>query len=552
MKPAAVLALAVPLFVACRDQQSVTAIHQGPSADFQDGRVAGGNPHFFFLPPLVSQPAFSGVFNPRLQPVVDICQLDVSVSPATCASGVAHINPGPVQADAAEQYHVDWHTDQPAIDVNKFYRIQVFGSAGGLLLGFADMDPVSNGTQLKNVNTGEYIGLVNGRTLPIRFRIERGAFLPGFTCTDCAEASVTNDGATVVTNTGFAGAQFPAGWLSSPSSVVVTIERVSTVNGVPLDDGGALGARCIPLLQRQFEGCYRFKTSPAATFATNVTVGVCATVSEPEHDVIQLFSVEEPVPVEGEPIIKALPNVPAPFVSCGGFASAAPAGWRGTVAGLFRRVEGLFTPTKAFAAHLGAGGSTCCFSRIGWFLPAGGLVNFDVDLRDAAVTPGTLVNTLYSLQGVTFTRILPAAENPLCGRDTTVYANDNGPVGEGGFGFASGNNVVTICPEGTASDFSENRGGRIVAQLGGAAAQVCVQVWVTGFQPGSQSGATGFLEAFDAHGASLGQVVSAPDAYGETLCSTAGNIASVQFAGSGDGFAEFDNLNVSFIPVIPD
>lgn len=549
MKRAVVLILAVRLFVACHDQpQPVTAVREGPSADFQDGRTAGGNPHFFFLPPLVSQPAFAGVFNPALRPVVDICQLDLSVSPGGCASGVPHINPGTVRADAPEQYAVNWHTDAPAIDVNKFYRIRVFGSPGGLLLGFADMDPVANGSQLKNVNTGEYIGLVDGRTLPIRFRIERGAFVPGFTCSDCAEATVTNDGATVVTNTGFAGAQFPAGWLTSPSEVVVTIERVTTVNDLPLDDGGDINARCIPLLQAQFEGCYRFKTSPAATFATNVTVGVCATVAEPAHDVIQLFSVEEPVPVEGEPIIKALPNVPAPFVSCGGFASAPSAGWRGALAGLFRGVESLFTPTPALAFHLGAGGSTCCFSRIGWLLPAGGLVNFDVAPNGAAVTRGTVVNSLYSLQGVTFTRILPAATEPLCGTDTTVYANDNGPVGGGLFNFNSGNNVVTVCPENTASDFAENSGGRIMAQFPGPAAQVCLQVWVTS----AEAGATGFLEAFDANGTSLGRVVSQPNAYGETLCSTAGDISSVQFAGSGDAFAEFDNLNVALTSVIPD
>ena len=540
MKGAVLVAfLTAGVLGACRDQQPVTPTAPGLSADFLDGRVIGrGNPHFFFLPPLVSQPTFSGVFNPQIQPVVDICQLDLTLSPVDCAVGGQHINPGPVVVDAPEQYHVNWDTKQPAINVDLFYRIRVFGSAGGLLLGFADMDPVANGSQLKNVSTQQYIGLVDGRTLPIKFRIEQGAFLPGFTCTDCAEASVTNDGATVVTNTGFAGAQFPAGWLTSPSNVVVTIERVTSVNGVPLDNGGDVTARCIPLLQTQFEGCYRFKTSPLATFATNVTVGVCATVSEPDHDVIQLFSVEEPV---GEvPVIRALPNVPAPFVSCGGFASAAPSGGRlGDLAGLFRHVEALFTPTPAFAFHLGAGGSTCCFSRIGWFLPAGGLINFDVDPNQNTITSGTPVGLVYSLLGVTFSRTMPGA---FCG-DANVYANSSGSRSE--------SNVVTICPGSTASDFSENLGGRIVAQLAGPASQVCIQVWATGFQPGSQPGATGFLEAFDEHGVSLGKVVTQPNASGETLCSSVGNISSVQFAGSGDGFAEFDNLNVTFVAPPP-
>ncbi|HEV2749125.1 MAG TPA: hypothetical protein VGV12_01230 [Gemmatimonadales bacterium] len=537
MKAAVVAVLTVGVLVACRDQQSVAP--KGLSADFLDGRVTGrGNPHFFFLPPLVSQPTFSGVFNAQIQPVVDICQLDLTLLPVDCAAGGQHINPGPVVVDAPEQYHVNWDTSQPQINVNLFYRIRVFGSSGGLLLGFADMDPVANGSGLKNVNTGQYIGLVDGRTLPIMFRIEQGAFLGDQTCTDCVEATVGNGGATVVTNTGFAGAQFPAGWLASANPVVVTIERVTTVNGLPLDNLGDVLARCIPLSNTQFEGCYRFTTQPTATFATNVTVGVCATVAEPDHDVIQLFQVEEPV--GGGPLIRALTNVPAPFVSCEGFASsAATAGWRGSLEWLVRQVETVVMPKRAFAYHLGAGGSTCCFSRMGWVLPAGGLMNFNLDRNGAAVTPGTIVDSLYSLSGVTFTRTMPGA---VCG-DSHAYANDNGPVVGGGFNFGSGNNVLTVCPEGTASDFSENSFGRMVAHLAGPAAGVCLDVWVTA----RQDGATGFLETFDANGTSLEKLMSDPNAYGQTLCSTRGGINSVQFAGSGDGFAEFDNLNVTFI-----
>jgi len=214
MKRAVVVAgVIVGILAACRDQQSVTAARPGLSADFSDGRSTGGNPHFFFLPPLVSQPTFSGVFNSQIQPVVDICQLNAAGT--DCADPGQHINPGAVVIDAPQQYHVNWDTKQPAIDTSKFYRIQVFGSAGGLRLGFADMDPVANGSGLKNVNTSQYIGLIDGRTLPIKFRIEQGALVGDQTCTDCVEATVGDAGATVVTNTGFAGAQFPDGWLGA-------------------------------------------------------------------------------------------------------------------------------------------------------------------------------------------------------------------------------------------------------------------------------------------------------------------------------------------------
>ena len=98
---------------------------------------------------------------------------------------------------------------------------------------------------------------------------------------------MTNDGGIVVTNTGFAGASFPAGWLPVGfENVLVTIERVTL-------DGG----QCIPLSRPQAEGCYRFKTFPdVGNFAgeTLVTVGICVDIEHvAQHDAAQLFKVEE-------------------------------------------------------------------------------------------------------------------------------------------------------------------------------------------------------------------------------------------------------------------
>jgi len=76
--------------------------------------------------------------------------------------------------DAGSQYYqVDWHTDLFNLDPAKTYRLNVV--VGGIVLGFADVDVVSNGSALKNVNTNEFVPLKDGRTLPIKFRIERGA-----------------------------------------------------------------------------------------------------------------------------------------------------------------------------------------------------------------------------------------------------------------------------------------------------------------------------------------------------------------------------------------
>jgi hypothetical protein len=538
---------------ACRDERAITKPAQ-PSFALSDGSN-GGNPHFFFLPPIVGQPRFSGTFNAQLAPVVQICQVDVA---GNCVGPT--FSPGTVQLDgSAQQYQVNWNTDPATLVPGVVYRLSV--SVAGQPLGFADVEPVSSGGQLKNLKTGDVFGLLDGRTLPLKFRIESGAF--GTNCvTDCAEASVTNDGATVVTNTGFAGVQLPAGWLTSPSQVIVTIERVTTIDAATINDAGS--KRCIPLpvsvAPQQFEGCYRFKTLPTATFAKFVTVGVCIPVTglnEADLDAIQLYSVEEPV---GEvPEIRALPNAPAPFVSCPGFTSTplSTGLLRGLPGQLLQQLARLVTPQRAYAFHLGSGGSSCCFSRFGWVLPAATLINFDLDPSGGAIRAGTVVNATYSTQGVTFSRIVPNIVTPQCGSSTNVYANDNGPLPGGGFGFGSGNNVVTICPLPIASDFSENLGGRIVASFTGTVTQACIQVYVTGVQQ-SLTGATGFLEAFDASGASLGKTTSDPNAFGQNLCvnaSATSTIASVQFAGSGLGFAMFDNMTVRFTqappPILP-
>jgi len=558
MKRACLAVFSVSLLVACSDGQPTTS----PGrlwADFSDGRTATGNKHFFFLPPLVGQPTFSGAFNAALKPVVEICELVVTAKPFSCASGRPLIRPGPAELDATgQQYRVNWDTRQPAIDTSKFYRILVRGTAGGDSLGFADMDPVANGSKLKNVNTGEYIGLVDGRILPIKFRIERGAF--GTNCSsDCAEASVTNDGGTVITNTGFAGALFPPLWIRPDvltrlgiTNVVVSIERVNLSD---LDD------TCIPLNRTQAEGCYRFKTFPdVGNFADaiKVTVGICVEVEDVEqHDGAQLFKVEELVGEGGGITLGAvtpLENAPAPFVTCEGFAAATPSG--GPVLnfarGMLHRVGSWLTPSSAFAAHVGAGGLTGSFSRIGWVLPTA--IDFDVapggEGGTQDVTPGTEVNTLYASEGVRFGRTLPGAfcrsADETSGNE--VFANDHGPLPGGGFGFNSGNNVVTVCPEGTSSDFSENEAGRIEASFDFPASQVCINAYPTGFH-GGIPGSMGLLAALDGEGEVMETVTTAPGV-AHVLCidsvDPANQIWGVQFAGSGAGLAMFDNLSVTF------
>lgn len=138
-----------------------------------------GNARFYLLPPLTAAPAPTGVFDPLLAPIVEVCEWV-----GACAQVIARFTSegangsDVVRVDtSAESYIVNWNTKEClsgpcSLDAAKHYRLRIV--VGKIELGYADLDVVSNGSQLKNVQTGEYIGLVDGRTLPVKFRIEQG------------------------------------------------------------------------------------------------------------------------------------------------------------------------------------------------------------------------------------------------------------------------------------------------------------------------------------------------------------------------------------------
>lgn len=132
-----------------------------PAFEISDAR-SGGNEHFFFLPPMLPALTYTGVFDGSLAPTVTIS-----------AEGEPDIELLALVDPDHELYQVNWHTSTYALDVDKTYRVSV--AVDGFGLGFADVDVVASGGQLKNVQTGQYIGLMDGRTLPIKFRIEEGA-----------------------------------------------------------------------------------------------------------------------------------------------------------------------------------------------------------------------------------------------------------------------------------------------------------------------------------------------------------------------------------------
>lgn len=169
------LALIVTFASLSCEFQLASSNHEGAGAKgISDAAHSNGNQHFYFLPPLVSMPTFTGVFDDSIEPVITIREWGDSnsiVAEFTLTSG-----PGTelIRLNTEdEQYIANWHTNEFALDESKTYRITV--SAEGYLLGYADVDVVNNGQDLKDVLTDEFIALKDGRTLPIKFRIEEGA-----------------------------------------------------------------------------------------------------------------------------------------------------------------------------------------------------------------------------------------------------------------------------------------------------------------------------------------------------------------------------------------
>jgi hypothetical protein len=189
---AAAVLIAVLAIAACRDFPSPIASSGLPSAEISDGAHGNGNPYFYFLTPMVSNPG-SGVNVTGLSPVVDICAWDG----AACTADLAHFTtdlattttsqPGNSETvrESDDGYIVNWHTADFDLMVGGIYRVCV--RAGGLALGYSDVDVVGSGKDLKNVNTGEYVALLDDRTLPIRFRIEDGALGAG-TSASCSSS----------------------------------------------------------------------------------------------------------------------------------------------------------------------------------------------------------------------------------------------------------------------------------------------------------------------------------------------------------------------------
>lgn len=380
MKRAAVLLVCTALVTACRDHPPLSP--PKPSNLISDAAHDVNVEHFFFLPPMVASPTPTGPFNPFLSPKVIIDQLELVVNgTVVCAATTITtftMTTGPgsetVRVNPVDEYYiVNWHTDLFNLDTSCTYRIRVV--IASTQVGFADVDAVGSGGQLRNVDTGAFVPLLDGRTLPIKFRPEIGLF-GSSNAADRLEATVTNAGGDFTTNTGFAGARFPSGWIPNAAETVGITEVVLVIERIAVNNS-SIATSCLQVPLEQREGCYRFFTVPDLTpfgpfDSPNgpVIAGVCnnLALTDPQAQPLQLHRRAEVAGVPTGPVV-ALPSAAAPFITCDNFAMR-QGSFLDYASRLFRRLGSWLQPRELFAAAAvvdgGYGGATDAFSRFGW------------------------------------------------------------------------------------------------------------------------------------------------------------------------------------------
>jgi hypothetical protein len=237
----------------CQDAATPTDVGRRPLGSISDAVHEAGNAHFFFLPPLVAAPKSNGIFDGSQSPVVTVCEWTASGCGADIANFTMTAGTGSevVRVDGAgQQYIVNWHTDQCITGACKLspsvtYRLRVL--VDGTELGHADVLVAASHGAAKNIDANEYISLVNGRTLPVKFRIEQGAVDP-MTTLPAAPSDAPQTLATPATPNGSLELTVPGGTLSEPMSISVQHVSVpasvsSTVVGGAVYELGPDGSR---------------------------------------------------------------------------------------------------------------------------------------------------------------------------------------------------------------------------------------------------------------------------------------------------------------------
>jgi len=141
-----------------------------PELPIVDG-AHGGNQSFFFLPPLIQEPIFSGEPESELDLVIEIIDLSAENFLASFSTSYGE-GPELIRYDSEEgHYIVNFSTRTYPITPGQIYRIRAF--SGDTELGYIDILAVESPSDPETVEEEVFQRIYTGRTLPVKFRIEK-------------------------------------------------------------------------------------------------------------------------------------------------------------------------------------------------------------------------------------------------------------------------------------------------------------------------------------------------------------------------------------------
>ena len=131
---------------------------------------SGGDPHFFWLPPVSPVRAYPGTFDTAADPELRICPFANNACTVAPTIFTLASSPAITLDTRTPAFSLNWSTKSAGITIGD-YRAEV--RLSNRLLGFADLRVVGNAKDLKNVPAG-FVGVQDGKSLTLAFRIENG------------------------------------------------------------------------------------------------------------------------------------------------------------------------------------------------------------------------------------------------------------------------------------------------------------------------------------------------------------------------------------------
>jgi hypothetical protein len=397
-------------FTSCDDADQAGLLGPtGPRDDLVDATNTG-EPGFYWVPPVVTAVNTEGQsLLDHLTPEVVICEAEDGNCTEVLRFGPDEVN------QVGGHFQVLWDTkgEDYAVSTNSdqtIYRAEVY--LGELILGYADFLFGANGSVANSLTSDEYIGLNDGRTLPLNFFIgndfaedrcsqDNAQYNAGNDCwVDVAHPGQDN---LFVTRDGDAALYIPESALPPDGGPYLVTIRELTGEACVFDFPADLGVSdYLP----EFPSCYEYTLDPDPVMLDLLTIGQCIdedAVADYEgvadhHDPAVEARIEElqlgadhgenPTLPEGVERYELMPNVPAPAtLSCDDYVPGPnPSGLAAAMQTVRKEVSEFFLGEVAHAGHSGLGGSVRDKSIVQWVDPGVRIAGFSTE-RGGFISP---------------------------------------------------------------------------------------------------------------------------------------------------------------------